>query len=123
MNLKSIPDPEYLLRKASPVKYKELVDRETCMPSLRLFSYAVFVRIAVQNLRKAAWILFNEDKIPSVHEYRNIDWVNVYETELNLFFHSETVYVLNTLIFCMVDYNPLDFFSKIHRHSQKYDVI
>ena len=67
MNLKSIPDPEYLLRKASPVKYKELVDRESCMPSLRLFSYAVFVRIAVQNLRKAAWSLFNEDKIPSVH--------------------------------------------------------
>lgn len=123
MNLKSIPDPEYLLRKASPVKYKELVDWETCMPSLRLFSYAVFVRISVQHLRKAAWILFNEDKIPSVHEYGNIDWVNVYETELNLFFQSETVYVLNTLIFCMVDYNPLHFFSKIHRHSQKYDVI
>lgn len=99
MNLKSIPDPEYLLRKASPVKYKELVDRETCMSGLRLFSYDGFVRIAVQNLRKAAWILFNEDKIPSVHEYRNIDWVNVYETELNLFFHSETVYVLNTLSF------------------------
>ena len=38
-HLRSIPDSEYLIGKVSPIKYKELVDRETCMPDLRSRSW------------------------------------------------------------------------------------
>lgn len=120
-HFKCLPDYEYFTREVSPIKYKELVDIESCMPNLREYSYDVYMKIAVQNIRKAVWILERCDRVPSVEEYLNFDWVKVYDKELSMFFKNGTVSVLNTLILCMVDYNPTAFFSMLQRHPQKYD--
>lgn len=116
-HLKCLPDPDYINRKASPRGYKELVGIESCMTDLQKYSYEIFIQIAKHNLIKVHNILHNLILIPDSESYYKIDWVGLFDKELEIFWNIDMVDVINTLCFFPVDYNPTDFFKRIRRHQ------
>ena len=117
----SLPDPGFLDREADPIGYKELVGIESSFTDLSRYSYRTFASIALHNLRKAWHLLGRESVLPSHEDYGSIEWTGIFDIERKKFSSSRRVYVLNTLIFSMIDYNPASFFQSFQKHPGKYD--
>ena len=116
-HLKCLPDPDYINRKAFPRGYKELVGIESCMTDLQKYNYEIFIQIAIHNLIKIYNILRNLRLIPDSESYYKMDWVELFDRELEIYWNTDMVDVINTLCFFPVDYNPADFFERIRRHQ------
>lgn len=116
-HLKCLPDPDYINRKAFPRGYKELVGIESCMTDLQKYNYEIFIQIAIHNLIKIYNILRNLRLIPDSESYYKMDWVELFDRELEIYWNTDMVDVINTLCFFPVDYNPADFIERIRRHQ------
>ena len=115
-----LPDKDFLIRTASPLNYKELVGKESNFTDLTKYDYKLFVSIVLHHLSKA-WKLCNKkSNLPTVNEYYGIQWTDIYDIQLKKFEKDKDVYVLNTLLFSLIDYNPTAFFTEVQRHPQNY---
>lgn len=119
-HLKDIPDESYIGKLVSPLKYKEKVDNESVMKSLRKYTYPDFMYITSLNLRAAMFLLTKENRIPTKIEYLSLNWDEIYDIELDTFRKTESVYPLNTLLFFPIDYAPSVFFNQIKSHPDKF---
>ena len=122
-HFRSLPDPTFLSREASPIGYKDLVGRESCFTDLAKYDYRTFISIAVHNLYKAWKILKYGKQRQTPEEFEHIDWIAIFDNEMEKFRISQKVDVLNTLSFFVIDYNPSTFFREISKHPEKYDFI
>lgn len=66
------------------------------------------------------YIITGENKIPTKEEYLSINWNTVYDKEMDLYSQYKNVFVLNTLILSIIDYNPTTFFNQINKHPEKF---
>lgn len=119
-HFKKLPDPDYIKATASPWGYKELVQKAGCHIDLRRWGYDIFISVAVQNIRKTWWMLHSDNRLPDVDEYASIDWARVFDMELDHFTKTDTVYVLNTFVFAIIDFAPSVFFKLAQKHSIKF---
>ena len=122
-HFRSLPDPTFLSKEASPIGYKDLVGRESCFTDLAKYDYRTFISIAVHNLYKAWKILKYGKQRQTPEEFEHIDWIAIFDNEMEKFRISQKVDVLNTLSFFVIDYNPSTFFREISKHPEKYDFI
>lgn len=56
-------------------------------------------------------MLHSDNSLPDVDEYASIDWARVFDMELDHFTKTDTVYVLNTFVFAIIDFAPSVFFK------------
>lgn len=119
-HLKALPDFNYITRMASPIGYKELVSQESTLGDLSKYGYNTYLKVAVHNLKKAWHIMTGENRIPTKEEYLSIDWTEIYKKELDYYCTTKNIYVLNTLILLIIDYNPTTFFTLINKHPDKF---
>ena len=56
-------------------------------------------------------------------EYDSIDWTIVFDKELEKYWKTDKVYVLNTLCLFVVDYNHSLFFKNLERHGTKFEIV
>lgn len=118
---KAFANIEYRIKAtASPWGYKELVQKTGCHIDLRRWGYDIFISVAVQNIRKTWWMLHSDNRLPDVDEYASIDWARVFDMELDHFTKTDTVYVLNTFVFAIIDFAPSVFFKLAQKHSIKF---
>lgn len=122
-HLKNLPDPEYIDRDASPYHYKELVGYESSITDLLAYEYSTFISIAAHNVCKAWRIVHDEYHSINADEYDSIDWTLVFDKELEKYWKTDKVYVLNTLCLFVVDYNHSLFFNNLGRHSTKFEIV
>ena len=115
------PDLGYRTRFASPYRYKERVGEESRFSDLTKYTYETFVRIAVQNIKKAYDILYSQYILPSCDDYLAVEWSKIYLQEVAIFQERSETHVLNTLSFFLIDYNPTRFLEMVVRHPEKYD--
>ena len=118
----ALPDLAYLEKCASPFGYKKLVGLESRFSDLSGYRFETFVKIAVLNIRKVNNILNGSCSLMTADEYKQIDWKEVYRTELELFLNTGETHVLNTLCMFLTDYNVNKFFSLVCKHQEKYYV-
>lgn len=75
-----------------------------------MYRFEIFVKIAVLNIRKVNNILNGSCSLMTADEYKQIDWKEVYRTELELFLNIGETQILNTLCMFLTDYNVNSFF-------------
>ena len=116
----SLPDNTFMMRTASPYHYKELVGKESKFTDLTKYDYRLFVSITLHHLSKAWKLCKSKNELPTVNDYCNMQWTDLFDIQLRKFQEDKDVYVLNTLLFSLIDYNPSAFFTEVHRHPQNY---
>lgn len=114
-HLRSIPDPNYLDRKAflnelKDKKYKERVHLETKSNDYRKFitSKEECTTVILQNLSKSMFLITGEviDGRSILMKSTKINLSAVLEKQLSHLNNSNFVYVLCTCVLYIVDYNP-----------------
>ena len=115
-----LPDNAFMMRTASPYHYKELVGKESKFTDLTKYDYRLFVSITLHHLSKAWKLCKSKNELPTVNDYCNMQWTDLFDIQLRKFQEDKDVYVLNTLLFSLIDYNPSAFFTEVHRHPQNY---
>ena len=119
-----LPDPSFAERRfcfedANGSSYKQLVGKESGYTDLRKYNYKIFYSLAVHHLKKLNYILKQRFTTPSGNEYENLDFVDVYAYEEELFTKSRVVAVLNTCIFVLCDFAPQKFFRFIESRAME----
>ena len=98
--------------------YKQLVGTISGYKDLNRYDYVIFYSIAVHHLKKANYILSNDDSIPSYQEYLAFDLIKLYDAQVDLFRTESRSFVLNTCIFVLSDYSPKRFFNFVSTHKK-----
>ena len=91
--------------------YKELVDGEAYpgIKDLGKYTEETGRMIVMLNLRKVNRILTGSSDVPSVDAYRTINLAKVLELQRELQQKERLLYVLNTSVLNVVDFNPTMF--------------
>lgn len=102
-------------------KYKELVGSISAYTDLNKYDYPLFISLTVHHLRKANYILNDIYTLPVKDEYLEWKQVAFFDKQIDYKNSCDLVYVLNTCIFILVDYNPSSFFRQLtDRKGQFY---
>lgn len=122
---KCLPDRDFYKRTVSHsdvLHYKEHVNIESDpkLLDLRNYSYSTFISLAVHHLRKAFFILWGTFVDKDQNDYLNIDYIKIFDYQVNLWLDEEKCSVLNTSLFLLIDYQPKAFFTQITTHSADY---
>lgn len=99
--------------------YKELVDKESSYKDVRKYDCNVFYSLTVHHLRKLNYMLTERFVDLTKDEYLNIDFIRVYDCEVDLFQTQRLVAVLNTCIFVLCDFAPTKFFHFISKRARE----
>ena len=126
-HISSLDDLSYLdtvVRIEDVRDYKERVHREG-MSELTQFSRMskdIWIRLVELNLRKTGMILGEGSGIPS-HDMYVSDFVQseVLARQLEMVSNKGFLYVLNTSLLCIVDYNPSEFLAMVADQSPYAD--
>ena len=107
-------DEDYIDRTVpmdSVKSYKELVDGEAYpgIKDLGKYTEDTGRMIVMLNLRKVNRILTGSSDVPSVDAYRTINLAKVLELQRELLQKERLLYVLNTSVLNVVDFNPTMF--------------
>ncbi len=92
-------------------RYKELVNDEAYpgIKDLGKYTEDTCLMIVKLNLRKVNRILTGSSEVPSTDAYRTIDLAKVLEAQRELLQRERLLYVLNTSVLNVVDFNPTMF--------------
>lgn len=118
-----LPDDEFKNLKVTIQeckKYKELIDSLSHYGDVSQYTYEVLISLAVHHLKKANYIISGAYDIPDQAEYSQWELVDVYDQQILHKEKDDWVYVLNTCIFILIDYNPTAFFHSIRSHKCKF---
>ena len=99
-------------------RYKEIVNKEglRSLSDISKIDEQTMLKIALLNLRKANMIIENDNDIPDIWHYENaITQVKVFERQSQELQDNEKLFVLNTCIFNIIDYNPTTFYERISK--------
>ena len=110
-HFKEFPDEEYLSRKVDIEtikngKYKEIVGKEAKITKITKFTKEIFNQIIKSNIEKANYII---NHIKDIQDWKNayysIKDTDILEKQNNMLIQEKNLYVLNTCIFFICDYN------------------
>lgn len=110
-HFKSFPDREYIERKVNIEtvkngKYKELVGKEAKFTKITKFTKEIFNQIIKSNIEKSNYIVNHSKSIQNLRDlYYSIKDTDILEKQNSLLIDEGNLYVLNTCIFFICDYN------------------
>lgn len=93
--------------------YKRIVGEESHFTDLTKYDYVTFYSLAVHHIKKANYLLTGNYALPTMDEYLDFDYVNIFKTELDLISSKNMISILNTSIFVLPDYAPNNFFNYV----------
>ena len=101
-----IPDFEFIERKidtneCTSEKYKKLVRKETCIKTYKRIDKIKIFNIIKHNYEKALSICGIKKS-----DYIYIDYDKILEVQIKLKNEDYCIYVLNTFVLFIIDYNP-----------------
>ncbi|MBE5850026.1 MAG: hypothetical protein E7298_07705 [Lachnospiraceae bacterium] len=124
-HLRKMPDDSFSERItyiSEASKYKATVAKESDYSDVSKYTYAVFVSIAVHQLRKINRILEGEYQTPSKEIFLTWNWIDLYNEQMSRMEQDGFVYVVNTCISLLVEYNPSRFFDVIQKKKNEFDI-
>lgn len=115
-HLKKMPDYDFKNRTIETVdvsNYKKIIDKESQYKKLGDYNYPIIMGIIGHHLMKANYILSGNYKLMNKKEFINLDYVKIYDLELEYNIKKQMVYVLNTFVFFVIEYNSTIMLEKI----------
>ena len=80
--------------------------KEAKITKINKFTKDVFNEIIISNIKKANYITSNLEDLKSIKEiYNSINESDVLDIQNNLLLNEKQIYVLNTSVFFICDYN------------------
>lgn len=94
-------------------KYKSIVNEECWSKLKQLTKYDrdVFTEIIKMHLGKLNYILNNEYTVPNKEYFYSLNGTELLQKQIKTMNDDKKLYVINTCIFCVVEYNPKLFFD------------
>ena len=126
-HLEKLPDDGFKDRMANInelTQYKATVGK-SAMANVNIYkeyNYCIFASIAVHHLRKANSILTGTYAIPDADIYLNWQSIEIFDRQCEIMAAKNSIYVLNTCIFMMIDYRPKAFLKQIQDKKQNFDI-
>lgn len=97
--------------------YKEIVNSESCIKNLNKYNFPLIMKIVGYQLKKANYILNNDYEIPTNENFYNINLSKIYEIQCNKNKAYGWIYVLNTFVFNIIEYNPKILLDRIREFA------
>ena len=115
-----MPDSGFIdqvVTKEAVQEYKKLVGQETAYQDVRKYDYRIFMSMCAHHLKKANYILNQSSDLMGLKEFINIDYVTLFQKQLDKWNRNNCVYVLNTSIFWILEYKPNLLLKKLKQNS------
>lgn len=122
-HLSEMPDNDFKDRKIEKsilTHYKEIVGRESKYTDLKKYKYPVFMSIIAHHLKKANFILNDKYTIPSIEEFIDWNYTQIYDQQLELLKKEGQVYVLNTFLFNIIEYKPNQLLNQLINKEEMF---
>ena len=117
-HFKQFPDDDFYKVKVFECdykKYKQIVGNESGYTNINKYDYDTFFNFAVHHLKKANYILTDRYEVPKEELYeKDIKLSDIFMIQVN---NSKEgwIYVLNTCVFILIDYNHRAFYNYLHK--------
>lgn len=116
-HLKSMDDDEFRDRcvKIRDIKdYKQTVNCEACeeLKYCGHYTKETFETLARTHLKKANYIVMHTFSLPKENEFSDRKPTSLFDAQCKFVNEKSSVFVLNTSLFCMIDYAPSYFLKK-----------
>lgn len=119
-HINRMPDSGFIdqvVTKEAVQEYKKLVGQETAYQDVRKYDYRIFMSMCAHHLKKANYILNQSSDLMGLKEFINIDYVTLFQKQLDKWNRNNCVYVLNTSIFWILEYKPNLLLKKLKQNS------
>lgn len=119
-HINKMPDSGFIHKVATKEEvqeYKKLVGEETAYQDVRKYDYRIFMSMCAHHLKKANYILNNSSDLMEAKEFINMDYVTLFQKQLDQWNRNNCVYVLNTSIFWIFEYEPNLLLRKFKQNS------
>lgn len=124
-HLNDLPDDSFKERNVSCdeiIKYKELVSQNNKYCDYKKYDYTLVVSIIVHHLKKLNYILTGNYSIPSKDDYYTLDYLKLFDMQVDAMINSNMVYVINTSVMLLIDFNPTLFYRMIDRKATTFNI-
>lgn len=95
------------------VNYKEIVNKESALNNLNKYQYPKIMKIVGYQLKKVNYILNGVYEVPNVEKFKSMNLDEVYNIQCKNKDNNGWIYVLNTFVFNIIEYNPSRVIEKI----------
>ena len=119
----ALPDPLFYDTKATTTDwghYKQIVGSVSAYTDTTHYTYPIFVSLTAHHMKKANYILTGLYSLPSLDEYCSWNLTDIFEKQLVYKNRDSFVYVLNTCIFVLADYQPTSFFRQLRDRGNQF---
>lgn len=119
----ALPDPLFYDTKATITDwghYKQIVGSVSAYTDTTHYTYPIFVSLTAHHMKKANYILTGLYSLPSLDEYCSWNLTDIFEKQLVYKNRDSFVYVLNTCIFVLADYQPTSFFRQLRDRGNQF---
>ena len=120
-----LPNKEFkdvIITKEDAKNYKEIVGNISNYTCVEHHSYALFVSLAYHHLLKLHYILNGKFELPPKDFIYNAKQVDLFDKQLSLLNSNGWIYVINTFMLYLVEYNPTTFYNQVTTHKSKYNL-
>lgn len=114
-HLKKMPDSEFKERSINIPKikrYKEIVQKESKYSQVSKYTYPIFMSIVAHHLKKANFILNSSYDLPTKEAFVEWNDEQIFDKQVKYIREEAKVYILNTFIFYIIEYNPKELFKQ-----------
>lgn len=101
-------------------KYKSLVNDESSFTDLSKYDYRTFYSIAYHHLRKAICIQFGDCQCPTINNFPQLDYQDIFDKQVCLVDNEQKVWVLNTCILGIIEFSPKKYFDFIEKRKEDF---
>ena len=103
-------------------RYKEYIDKISGFKDIRSYRYEIFVSLTVHHLKKLNYILTGEYVIPESDDYEKLSPLDLFDKQVDKTKNAKCIYVINTSIFILIDYNPSNFFAQLKSNKSMFSI-
>ncbi len=122
-HINTMPDKKFKDKKVSIKEiqnYKGLVAKQTAYQDIRKYNYPIFISIMLHHLMKINYILNGKYEIPDKNTFYDFNFSILYNIQLKILKKEKMVYVVNTSILNIIEYNPTRIFEQINKQRERF---
>ena len=122
-HINKMPDKKFKDKKVALkdiYNYKDIVAKQTYYQDIRKYNYLILISIMLHHLMKINYILNGKYEIPDKDTFYNFNFSKLYNLQLKLLKNEKMVYVVNTCILNIIEYNPTRLLEQINNQKERF---
>lgn len=122
-HISKMPDKKFKEKKVTLEEvhnYKDVVAKQTAYHDIKKYNYPILISMMLHHLMKINYILNGKYEVPDRNTFYNLDFLKLYNIQLKLLKNEKMVYVVNTCILNIIEYNPTRILMQINNQKEKF---